>query len=37
MSLGDMWDLSKEMSRKREKVLGNDPVKDKYFKATNES
>ena len=32
MTVGDMWDLSKEMSNKREKIAGDDPVKKKYFK-----
>lgn len=32
MTVGDMWDLSKEMSQKREKISGKDPVKQKYFK-----
>jgi hypothetical protein len=31
-TLGDLWDVSKEASLKREKVHGKDPVKDKYFK-----
>ncbi len=33
MSLGDMWDMSAEMSQKREqKVGGRDPVLNKYEK-----
>jgi hypothetical protein len=32
MTVGDMWDLSKELSQKREKTLGKDPVKDKVVK-----
>lgn len=32
MTVGDMWGLSKEMSNKRKKVAGDDPVKKKYFK-----
>ena len=33
MSLGDMWDMSAEMSEKREsRVGGKDPVLDKYEK-----
>lgn len=31
-SLGDLWDQSKELSEKRKKVYGKDPVKEKYFK-----
>jgi hypothetical protein len=31
-SVGDLWDQSKELSEKREKVYGKDPVKEKYFK-----
>lgn len=31
-TLGDMFDRSKELSQKREKVYGKDPVKEKYFK-----
>lgn len=31
-SIGDLWDQSKELSSKREKVYGKDPVKEKYFK-----
>ncbi len=37
MTLGDMWDLSKEMSNKREKSTGKDPVKEKYFKKYSEN
>ena len=32
MTLGDMWDLSKDLSKKRKKILGKDPVKDKAVK-----
>ncbi len=32
MTVGDMWDLSKEMSEKRKKVDGKDKVKEKYLK-----
>tara|TARA_B100000959_G_C14651955_1_gene488717 strand:- start:422 stop:652 length:231 start_codon:yes stop_codon:yes gene_type:complete len=33
MSVGDLWDMSAEMSEKREqKVGGKDPVLDKYEK-----
>lgn len=31
-SMGDLWDVSKELSEKREKTFGKDPVKQKYFK-----
>lgn len=31
-TLGDMFDASKELSEKREKIYGKDPVKEKYFK-----
>lgn len=31
-SLGQMWDLSKDLSRKREKQRGNDPLKESYLK-----
>lgn len=30
-TLGDLWDRSREASEKREKVVGNDPVKEKYL------
>jgi hypothetical protein len=30
MSVGDMWDLSRELSDKREKSAGKDPVKERY-------
>lgn len=30
-SVGDMWDQSQELSEKRKKVYGKDPVKQKYF------
>ena len=29
LTLGDMWDMSREASQKREKLIGNDPVKEK--------
>ncbi len=32
MSLGEMWDASKEASNKREKSQGKDSVKSKHFK-----
>lgn len=31
-SLGDLWDQSKELSEKRKKIYGKDPVQEKYFK-----
>lgn len=31
-SLGDMFDRSAELSEKRKKMYGKDPVKEKYFK-----
>jgi len=31
-NLGDLFDRSKELSEKREKIYGKDPVKEKYFK-----
>lgn len=31
-TLGDLWDASKELSEKREKIIGKDPVKEEYFK-----
>jgi hypothetical protein len=33
MTMGDMWDLSGELSRKREKKRGKDPVKEQTVKA----
>jgi hypothetical protein len=30
--VGDLWDRSRELSEKREKLYGKDPVKEKYFK-----
>lgn len=30
-NVGDLWDRSAELSAKREKVLGKDPLKQKYF------
>ena len=39
MTIGDMWDLSKSLSKKREKSKGLDPIKNKtvcaYEKKTN--
>ena len=32
MSVGDMWELSRELSSKREKSAGKDPVKEEYKK-----
>lgn len=31
-SIGDLWDKSKELSEKREKKFGKDPVKENYKK-----
>jgi len=31
-SVGALWDRSRELSEKREKIYGKDPVKQKYFK-----
>lgn len=31
-TLGDIFDVSKELSEKRQKIYGKDPVKEKYFK-----
>lgn len=31
-SMGDLFDRSKELSEKREKVYGKDPIKNKHFK-----
>lgn len=31
-TFGDMFDRSKELSEKRKKIYGKDPVKEKYFK-----
>lgn len=31
-SVGALWDRSRELSEKREKAYGKDPVKQKYFK-----
>lgn len=30
-SLGDLWDASKELSEKRKKLYGKDPIKQDYF------
>lgn len=30
-NVGDLWDRSAELSAKREKLLGKDPLKQKYF------
>ena len=30
-SLGDLWDQSKELSEKRKKIYGEDPVRKKYY------
>lgn len=29
---GDLWDRSSELSEKRKKLYGKDPIKEKYFK-----
>jgi hypothetical protein len=31
-TVGDLWDRSKELSQKREKIYGKDPTKEKYKK-----
>ncbi|MAF24573.1 hypothetical protein CL634_03220 [bacterium] len=31
-TMGELWNASEEASKKREKILGKDPVKEKYFK-----
>ena len=31
-TVGDMWDRSTELSDKRKKIYGKDPVREKYFK-----
>lgn len=31
-TIGDLWDRSKELSEKREKIYGKDPVKTKFLK-----
>jgi len=31
-TIGDLWDRSKELSEKRKKIYGKDPVKEKYKK-----
>jgi hypothetical protein len=30
--MGDLWDRSAELSEKRKKIYGQDPVKNKYYK-----
>jgi hypothetical protein len=30
-TVGDLWDQSRELSEKRQKIYGKDPVKNKYF------
>jgi len=30
-NLGDLWDRSKELSEKRKKIYGKDPVRKKYY------
>lgn len=36
MTVGDMWDAAKEHSENREKILGKDPLKEKYYKNYSE-
>ena len=31
-TIGDLWDKSKELSEKREKIFGKDPIKENYKK-----
>lgn len=31
-TIGDLWDRSAELSEKRKKIYGNDPIKEKYKK-----
>jgi hypothetical protein len=31
-TIGDLWDRSSELSEKRKKIYGKDPIKEKYFK-----
>ena len=31
-NIGQLWDRSRELSEKREKIYGKDPIKEKYFK-----
>jgi len=31
-SMGDMWDRSRELSDKRKKIYGKDPVREQYYK-----
>lgn len=31
-TVGDLWDRSAELSEKRKKIYGKDPIKEKYFK-----
>ena len=30
-TMGDLWDQSQEASQKREKIIGKDPLKEKYY------
>ena len=32
ITMGELWDASQEASSKREKTIGKDPVRQKYFK-----
>jgi hypothetical protein len=35
-TIGDLWDRSRELSDKRKKIYGRDPVKEKYNKTWSE-
>jgi len=37
MTVGDMWDLSRELHQKRERSAGKDPVKEKYNEGYSKS
>lgn len=34
--IGDLWDMSRELSEKRKKIYGKDPIKEKYDKDWSE-
>jgi hypothetical protein len=34
-NVGDLWDRSAELSQKRERIYGKDPIKEKYIKASS--
>ena len=36
MTVGDMWDAAAQASEERSKILGKDPMKEKYFKEYSE-